>query len=177
MADEENLGAAPAMPLQLAREIARQGEARLTALVNLGTAADLRATTLCGIFGASAVAIGAAVLAGIASGHSIPALIAGGTIVSTGLFLAAIIVAHAGAPQDFYVAGGNPDVLRQWSWDTDKWRSETEMLDATADRYARSIAANSQNTRARERASKGGAVGCRRVASHWDSGSGVLDIL
>lgn len=46
------------MPLELARELSRQGQKRLDALISLATAADLRAATLCGIFGASAVAAG-----------------------------------------------------------------------------------------------------------------------
>ena len=55
------------MPLALAREIERQGEVRLKALMELGTAADLRATTLSGIFGAAAIGSGAAALANLAS--------------------------------------------------------------------------------------------------------------
>jgi hypothetical protein len=132
-------------PPQLAREIARQGEARLAALMSLGTAADLRATALCGIFGAAAVAIGAAVLTSIATGHLIVPLIVGGAIVSIGLLSAAVILAHAAAPRDFYIAGGNPDILKEWLWDAGKWRSETEMLEATGDRFARSIAENHRN--------------------------------
>jgi len=129
------------MPVELAREIARQGETRLTAITSLATAADLRATTLCGIFGASSVAVAAAVLAGISAGRSVNMILAG-AIVSFGLFRAALIVAHAGAPRNFFIGGGNPDILREWSWDHGKWRTEGEMLDATACRYAASIAAN-----------------------------------
>jgi hypothetical protein len=108
----------------------------------LATASDLRSTTLCGIFGASSVALAAAVLASIASGHAILRLSLGGGVVAFGFFMAALIVAHAGAPRDLFIAGGNPDILREWSWDAGKWRSEVEMLDATACRYAASIAAN-----------------------------------
>ena len=103
--------------VDLAREIARQGEVRLTALTSLATAADLRPATLCGIFGATAVAIGAAALANGVSGHPIWTLIAAGMTASLGLFAAAIAAARAAMPQDFYVSGGNPDELRQWSWD------------------------------------------------------------
>ena len=129
------------MPLELAREIARQGEARLAAITSLAIASDLRATTLCGIFGAASVAVAAAVLASITAGRPL-GLISAGAIVSVGLFGAALIAAHAGAPRDFFVGGGNPDILRDWSWHDDGWRSEAEMLDATACRYASSIAAN-----------------------------------
>jgi hypothetical protein len=129
------------MPLELAREMARQGEARLAAITGLATAADLRATTLCGIFGASSIAVAAAVLASITAGRPV-GLILAGAIVSIGLFGAALIAANAGAPRDFFVGGGNPEILREWSWNGEGWRSEAEMLDATACRYAASIAAN-----------------------------------
>lgn len=103
------------MPIDLAREIARQGEVRLSAIMNLATAADLRATTLCGIFGAGFVGITAAVLAVLASNHPSSALIASGVILSFGLFVAAIFAARAGAPGDLFIGGGNPDSLREWS--------------------------------------------------------------
>jgi hypothetical protein len=153
------------IPIPLAREIARQGEARLTALSSLGTSADLRATTLCGIFGAVAVGVSAAVLANLVSDHPILTLTIGGAVVSLGLFLAAGIVANAAAPRDFYIAGGNPDILREWSWDGGRWRTETEMLDATADRYARSIAVNHENLE----------LGSKRVrAALWVAGASPL---
>jgi hypothetical protein len=56
------------MPVELAREIARQGETRLAAIMSLATAADLRATTLTGIFGGASVAFIVAVLASFATG-------------------------------------------------------------------------------------------------------------
>lgn len=130
------------MPIELAREIARQGEVKLVAIINLGTAADLRATALCGIFGAAAVGIGAAVLAALASDHPLDNLIAAGAFVSVGLFVAAVIAGIAGAPRDFFVAGGDPDSLREWSWHGRGWYSEAEMLDATGARYAKSIENN-----------------------------------
>jgi hypothetical protein len=131
------------MPVELAREIARQGDVRLSALMNLATAADLRATTICGIFGAGSIGIAAAVLAVWASDHRSAALIVSGVILSIGLYAAAILAAIAGAPREFYIGGGSPDILREWSWIGHGWRNETEMLDATAVRYARSIASNS----------------------------------
>lgn len=131
-----------AMPLGLAQEISKQGEARLIALMNLATAADLRATTLCGIFGASAVASGAAVLAYYSSQNPLSNLIWAGSVTSILLFIAAIIAAIAGAPRDFFIAGGNPDSLREWAWNNNKWRDEIEMFDATAQRYADSIKKN-----------------------------------
>jgi hypothetical protein len=130
------------IPIELAREIARQGDARLTALMGLATAADLRATTFCGILGAGSVGAAAAVLAVFVSEHRSAPLIAGGIVLSLGLFLGAICAAWASAPRDFFVGGGNPDKLRGWAWVGDHWRDEFEMLDASAERYARSIAAN-----------------------------------
>jgi hypothetical protein len=131
----------------------------------LGTAADLRATTLCGIFGTAAVAISAAVLTSIATGHLIAPLIVGGAVLSIGLFIAASILAFAAAPRDFYIAGGNPDLLKEWAWDAGEWRSETEMLDATGERYARSIAENRQNLE----------LGSKRVrAAFWLAGASTI---
>lgn len=143
MALEEEPKATPAhIPVEVAREIARQGEERLRALMSLATAADFRATTLCGIFGAGAIATVAATLAYVASEGAAAPLIWSGGVMSAGLFIAAIITAQAGAPRDFYISGGNPDTLREWSWDAGNWRSEVDMLDATASRYAQSINRN-----------------------------------
>lgn len=128
--------------IDLAREIARQGEVRLTALTSLATAADLRATTFCGIFGATAVAVCAATLANAASDHRIWPLIAAGAFTFIGFFISALMVGVVAMPQDFRVGGGNPDKLREWSWDGSEWRSEAEMLDATVMRYGKSIREN-----------------------------------
>jgi hypothetical protein len=137
-ADEDAAGAIQ-IPLELAREIARQGEVRLTAITSLATAADLRATTLCGIFGAASVALAAAVLASITAGNHPIGLMLAGSVLAVGFFGSALTAAHAGAPRNFFVGGGNPEILREWSWSGDRWRSELEMLDATAGRYAASI--------------------------------------
>jgi hypothetical protein len=132
------------MPLELARELARQGEKRLDALMSLATAADLRATTLCGLFGATSVAAGAAVLTYLSSQNAAPELIWGGTVGSVGLFVAALVASIAGAPRDFYISGGSPDRLRSWAWIDGAWCSETAMLEATALRYADTIAKNAK---------------------------------
>jgi hypothetical protein len=66
----------------------------------------------------------------------------GGALASLGFFVAAIIEAYAGAPRDFYIAGGIPNWLLEWSWNAGKWRTEQEMLEATACRYSESIAKN-----------------------------------
>jgi len=136
--------AANQMPLELARNLAEQGAARLDAALALGTAPDARSTTLMGIFGASAVGVGGAVLGYVASAHlpSTPLVVAG-SVTGVLLFVAALLTGVVARPTDFYVAGGDPSSLRAWSWTPDGlWRSEAEMLEATALRYAGHIKAD-----------------------------------
>jgi len=135
-------GIEPGAPAELLREIVRQGEARLNAALNLATAADLRATTLCGIFGTSAVTLAAAVLAYLASGHTNSGLVLAGAIAGIDCFIAAMLAGVSARPRDFYVAGGLPDELRNWSWTGTTWRTASELLDATTQRYALSIRNN-----------------------------------
>lgn len=132
------------MPISLAREIARQGEARLTALLNLGTAADMRATALCGIFGATGIGVLTAVLTYWTSDNTLMSLIVSGCVAAFCLFVAAIIAAYAAAPRDFYIAGGSPDLLFEWARDGEKWRDEVDMLYTTAKRQSESIAQGEQ---------------------------------
>ena len=153
------------IPIELARELARQGEVRLTALTMLATAADSRATTVCGIFGAASITLAAAVLINFVSAHPTPALILGGSIASLGLFMAATIAARAAQPSDFFITGGSPDLLREWAWSDGKWREETELFDAIANRYAESI---KKNGRALELSSK------RFCAALWVAGASPL---
>jgi hypothetical protein len=127
------------MPVDLAREIARQAETRLMAIMALATAADARATMLCGIFGAASVGLGAAVLTYLGTDHPAARLIASGTVTAVLFLAAAIIAAFAGAPRDFWLAGGMPKALRDWAWEGTRWRSEAEMLDGTAQRLADAI--------------------------------------
>jgi hypothetical protein len=131
--------APPPIPETVAEELVRQGEVRLSAILNMGIAADARATSLCSIFGAGGVAIGAGLLANVTSDHPINVLIVPGIIASGGLLIAAVISALVASPQYFLIPGGDPAHLRDWSWDKNKWRSQTELLDATAMRYARAI--------------------------------------
>lgn len=125
-----------AMPPEIAREIARQADARLMAVMALATAADARATMLCGIFGAGSVGLGAAVLGYLGTEHFASRLVASGAVTAILLFAAAVIAAFAGAPRDFWLAGGKPQALRDWAWNGTQWRSETELLDGTAQRLA-----------------------------------------
>jgi hypothetical protein len=59
------------IPLEIATELARQGEVRLGAILTIAIAADSRANTLCGTLGAAGIAVGAAVLAEATSEHPI----------------------------------------------------------------------------------------------------------
>jgi hypothetical protein len=127
------------IPVDLAREIARQAEVRLTAIGGLAVAADARATMLCGIFGAASIGLGAAVLAYLGVDHHVVRLIASGTVTSTLLLAASFIAAFAGAPRNFWLAGGMPNTLRDWAWENGHWRTETEMLDGTAQRLSIAI--------------------------------------
>jgi hypothetical protein len=127
------------MPLELAREIARQAETRLMAIMALATAADARATMLCGIFGAGSVGLGAAVLAYMGTEKPIWRFIAAAAATAVLLLVASIIAAFAGAPRDFWLAGGTPNILRPYAWKNTEWRSEAEMLDGFAQRLAESI--------------------------------------
>ncbi|MGH7082975.1 MAG: hypothetical protein ACREFV_10960 [Acetobacteraceae bacterium] len=133
--------------VELLREIACQGEARLDAALNLATSAELRATTLCGIFGTWAVTLEAAILTYLPSSHDHFALILAGAVAGGGFFIAAIVAGISGAPRHFHVAGGAPDELRTWSWTGANWRTADELLDATGQRYAQSIRTNEKTHR------------------------------
>jgi len=131
------------IPLELAREIARQGEARLNAVMALSTAAVARATMLCGIFGAASIGLVAAVLAYVGTApHPAAELVWAGATTASLLFLAAVLAACAGAPRNFWLPGGMPRALRERAWDEGRWRSESELLDATAAGQAAAIDAD-----------------------------------
>ena len=132
----------PSIPVELAREIARQGEVRLEAILGLTTIAVARATSLCGIFGGSSVALGAAVLTYLTNGHPHVRIVAAGIVTSLLLLVAAMLAAFAGVSRNFYISGGLPEDLRTWSWNGTSWRTETEMLDAFGQRLSRSIEKN-----------------------------------
>src|SRR5689334_21835882 len=101
----------PPIPVELAKEIARQGELRLAAITSMASAADGRATTCCGFFVAASIALAGAVLTHAVSGHPVLGLILAGSSVSIGMFISAIIFFKAIIPQDFFISGGNPDIL------------------------------------------------------------------
>ena len=130
------------MPVELARELARQGEVRLSAILSIATAADQRATTLAGVFGAGAVGMATAALAVLVSDHAVKSLVLGGALTALGFLVATMQAAASAGPVPFYLAGGDPAGLRNWSWTGDDWRSEAQMLEASAMRYSDSIKAN-----------------------------------
>ena len=118
------MGAPPTiqpLPAELARELVRQGEARLEALTDIGGGADMRATTLCGIFGAVAVGLGGTTLAQLSTPHPNMQLVCAGGITATFLLIASAASAFAAAPTDCWLGGGSPDLLRLWLWDQGKW--------------------------------------------------------
>lgn len=128
--------------LELAREIARQGEVRLEAILSLTAIAVARATTLCGIFGGGSIALGAAVLTYLSTGHPSARLIAGGTAASLLLLAASVLAALAGASRSILITGGLPEELRAWSWKGNQWCSEAELLDAFGQRLSNAIERN-----------------------------------
>jgi hypothetical protein len=139
------------MPLELAREIARQGEVRLSALLTIGLAADSRANTLCGLLGASCAAVLGGSIAYLSQDHVSQKVVAAAFVAAIVLFVAASLAAFAGSPRDFYVVGGQLKKLRLWSWTGDGWRDEVEMLEATAMRYSLLI---ERDSRALDRSTK-----------------------
>lgn len=134
------------IPTELAREIVRQGEARLEAIMGLSTAAVARATTLCGIFGAASVALGAAVLAYLGVENHAAGLVLGGAVTAVMLFVASALAALSGAARNFYIKGGRPAQLLEWAWDAERerWWSEGALLKAIGDRLTKAIDVNGQ---------------------------------
>ena len=92
-------------------ELLRLAEKCLEGTIQLALAADQRATTMAGIFGAGSVAllaISATVLAGVTPDKPfINAAIAAAIV----LFFAALLCAWAARPVDFYIAGYEPQKL------------------------------------------------------------------
>lgn len=107
-----------AVPEQVVEEIYRSGEACLVGTVQLAIAADQRATTMAGIFGAGSVALlaAAATVDGEASPHV--ALFYAALAIAGFLFVAALICAWAARPVDFFVGGYEPRLLAQSSGDS-----------------------------------------------------------
>jgi hypothetical protein len=105
------------IPLPSIKELQRQGEACLQGTVQLALAADQRATTLTGIFGAGAVALLAAAATVLAGAHPDLSLVCGAGVTSLFLLGGAISCAWAGRPIDFFVTGYEPRLLAQSATD------------------------------------------------------------
>jgi hypothetical protein len=105
------------IPEPAVREILRQGEKYLDSTLKTAVAADQRATTLMGIYGA----VGVALLVSAATlGTRVqpdPSLIM--PIVATAfcLLIAGLMCGRAGRPVDFYVSGYEPDKIVRSSAD------------------------------------------------------------
>jgi hypothetical protein len=96
------------VPPESVQELHRQAETCLSGTIQLGIAADQRATTLTGIFGAGSVAILAAIATVMAGSSPHKPFILGAAVMAALLFVAALTSAMAGAPADFHVGGYEP---------------------------------------------------------------------
>ena len=94
--------------LESAQELHRQAEACLSGTVQLAIAADQRATTMVGIFGAGSVALLAAIATVLAASSPHKPFIAGAGTMAAFFFAAALTSAMAAAPTDFHVGGYEP---------------------------------------------------------------------
>jgi hypothetical protein len=129
------------IPENVARELVRQAEVNLGSILTIALAADARANTYCGIFGAAALTMGGAVSANTIADHPFYELTGPGVIVALGLLVSAVICAFAGSSREFRIPGANA-ALRDWAWTGSQWRTESEILDATIIRYGESIETN-----------------------------------
>jgi hypothetical protein len=93
------------------KELVHQGEVCLSDTVRLAIAADSRATTFCGIFGAAGVALLAAAAANFASQHGESAFIAGAFAAGLLFIVASVVAAFAARPTDFFAGGDQPGRL------------------------------------------------------------------
>jgi hypothetical protein len=90
------------------KELVHQGEVCLSDTVRLAIAADARATTLCGIFGAAGVALLAAAAANFASPHGEGAFIVAAIVAGVLFIFASALAAFAARPADFFAGGDEP---------------------------------------------------------------------
>ena len=93
------------------RELHRQGEACLDGTIKLALAADQRATTLCGVLGAGAVALMAAAATVLAGAHVNVALVSSALVCALLLLIASLFCALACRPGNFHVGGYEPRSL------------------------------------------------------------------
>ena len=93
------------------QELHRQAETCLSGTVQLAIAADQRATTMAGIFGAGSVALLAAVATILAAASPNNPFIGGASAMAALFFVAAVTSAMAAAPTDFHVGGYEPKLF------------------------------------------------------------------
>jgi hypothetical protein len=93
------------------REFLARGQEMIKETLALAHGADLRGTTMMGIFGAVGVALFAAGATIIEGTHPSWPLSAGAITASIGLFLASATCAFAARPSDFFISGFEPKRL------------------------------------------------------------------
>ena len=93
------------------REFLLRGQEMVTATLSLAHGADLRNTTMMGIFGAVGVALFAAGATIITGSHPSWALAGGAMTTAIGLFIASAICAVAARPVDFFISRFEPKRL------------------------------------------------------------------
>lgn len=90
------------------RELVHQGEICLSDTVRLAIAADARANTLCGIFGAAGVALLAAAAANFSSQHGERAFMTAAIVAALLFICASGLAAFAARPTNFFAGGDQP---------------------------------------------------------------------
>jgi hypothetical protein len=99
------------LPESLVEELHKEGVLCLQGTLQLAVAADQRATTLTGVFGAGSVALLAAAATLITANPSNQPLLWGAIATAIFLLSAALFCAWAGRPVDFFLAGYEPKLL------------------------------------------------------------------
>ena len=143
------------VPDQAVGELYRSGETCLMGTVQLAIAADQRATTMAGIFGAGSVALLAAAATVQTGLQGNPALVWAALLTALPLFIAGLVCAWSARPADFYVAGYEPRLLAK-SVSDDLWmkRYASEDIQIRIDRNRITL------ERAAALLSRGAAVAC-----------------
>lgn len=93
------------------KELLRQGEACLSEILRIAIAADSRATTFCGIFGAAGIALLAASATNFSGQHPELAFIFSAVTAAFLFLYASALAATAARPTDFYLGGYEPSLL------------------------------------------------------------------
>jgi hypothetical protein len=104
------------------KELLRQGEACLSETLRIAIAADSRATSLCGIFGAAGVALLAASAANFSGQYPEVALILAAVTAALIFLFASALAATGGRPTDFYIGGYEPSRLDLDACSDESWR-------------------------------------------------------